>query len=300
MPLIFPMLFSDFPTSKKKRSFCSLERSGVSCLMNDMFPHLSRWRRSVSELPPDHFIDDTGIALDDFDDLGGDVLIGVVRHGGAIVAATVHLHRGIHRLQQAALADPRENEAGLVERLGTLGACSDADRRERFADAREIAALLRQRATVRYHAERIHLQAVVVMEAQRLVLNHTSVELKTAALQLLSAARVAGVQNGHIIRFRHFVDCGKQTFEVPLGIDVLLAVCRKQNIFALLQPKPGMNVAGLDPGKVVVQHLCHRASGHIGALLGKPALMEITTRVLAVRQIDVRDNVHDAAICFFG
>ena len=60
-----------------------------------------------------------------------------------------------------------------------------------MADAREEAAFLGQRAGVGHDAEGVPLQAVIVMEAQRLMLNDALVELKAALLQTLAAARMA-------------------------------------------------------------------------------------------------------------
>lgn len=95
------------------------------------------------------------------------------------------------RLQQAALADTCEREAGLVQRLGALGGGADAHRRERAADRREEAGLLGEGAGVRNHREGVHLQAVVVVEAHWLVHAHTRVQLEAGGLQALAGARVA-------------------------------------------------------------------------------------------------------------
>lgn len=84
---------------------------------------------------PDHPVDDAGVGLDDLDNFGGDILVGVGRDRKAEVAGVVHLHSGVHGLQKAALVNAGEDEAGLVERLGTLGRGSDTDGRERMADA---------------------------------------------------------------------------------------------------------------------------------------------------------------------
>lgn len=88
-------------------------------------------------LPPDHPVDDAGVGLDDLDDLGGDVLVGVGRDRKAEVASAVHLHGGVHGLQKAPLVNAGEDEAGLVKGLGALGRGADADGRERMAYAGE-------------------------------------------------------------------------------------------------------------------------------------------------------------------
>ena len=142
-------------------------------------------------LPPDHPVDDAGVGLDDLDYLGGDVLVGVGRDGKAEVTGAVHFHGGVHGLQEAALVNAGEDEAGLVKGLGALGAGADAHCRERMADAREEAALLRQSAAVADHCEGIHLETVVVVESERLMLDDTRVELKAALFQAFAGPRVA-------------------------------------------------------------------------------------------------------------
>lgn len=65
-----------------------------------------RWLRDRSNrragrlvLAPDHLIDDAGVGLDDLDDLGGDILVGVNRHRDAMISSFVHLDSGVNRLQ---------------------------------------------------------------------------------------------------------------------------------------------------------------------------------------------------------
>ena len=85
-------------------------------------------------------------------------------------------------LQQAALADAGEREAGLDQRLGALGRGADAHRRERAADARKKARLLGQGARIADHSEGVHLQAVVVVEAHGLVHAHSRIQLEAGGL----------------------------------------------------------------------------------------------------------------------
>ena len=153
----------------------------------------------------------------------------------AVVAVLVHGHRRVHRLQQTHRVDAREDEVALVQRFGALRAGADAHRRERMAHAGEETALLRQRARIAHHTKGVHLQAVVVVEAQRLVLDHAPVELEAALLQPLPAARVAGVEDRHIVLLRHLVDRREQAYEVLLRIDIFLTVGREQDVLALCQ-----------------------------------------------------------------
>ena len=118
-----------------------------------------------------------------------------------------------------------------------------------MADAREEGGLLGQGAGVANHRKRVHLQAVIVMEAQRLVADDARVELEAARLQPLPGARVAGVQNRHIILRRHLIDGIEQAQEVLFRVDVLLAVGAQEDVLALLEAQALVDVAGLDLGR---------------------------------------------------
>ena len=68
---------------------------------------------------------------------------------------------------------------------------------------------LGQGAAIAHHSESIHLQAIVVMEAQWLMLDDTRVKLETAGFETLAAARMAAIEDGHIVLLCHFVDSRK-------------------------------------------------------------------------------------------
>ena len=203
-------------------------------------------------------------------------------------------------LQQAALADAGEREAGLVKRLGALGGGADAHRRERMPDTREEAGLLGKRAGVGHNGEGVHLQAVVVVEAHGLVHAHARVELKARGLQALAGARVAGVQDRHVVFLRERVDRGEQAREVGLGVDVLLAVGGQQHVAPGLQAELGEDVRGLDLAQVGAQDLCHGRARDVGALGGAAGVLQVAAGVLGVGQVDVGDDVDDAAVCLLG
>ena len=203
-------------------------------------------------------------------------------------------------LQQALLGDSGEREAGLVQRLGALGGGADAHRRERAADAREEARLLGQRAGVRHHREGVHLQAVVVVEAHGLVHAHARVQLEAGGLQALAGARVAGVQDRHVVSLRQRVDGGEKAREVGLGVDVLLAVGGEQHVAPGLQAELGEDVGRLDLLQVGAQDLGHGRAGYVGALRRAAGVLEVAARVLGVGQVDVGDHVDDAAVGLLG
>ena len=64
--------------------------------------------------------------MDDFYDFGGYILIGVGGDGNAVIAVTVHLHCGIHCLEEVFRVDAGKDEAAFVKRFGALGGGADA------------------------------------------------------------------------------------------------------------------------------------------------------------------------------
>lgn len=83
---------------------------------------------------PDHLVDDGDVGLYDFDDDVADVFAGVDVDGDAVVVVAVHGDGGVDGLQEAFLVDAGEDEAGVVEAFGALGACADAHCREGVPD----------------------------------------------------------------------------------------------------------------------------------------------------------------------
>ena len=140
------------------------------------------------ELPPDHLIHHADVGLDDADHLGGDVFVYIVGDGEAGEAVADERDGDVHALQQALGVDARKDKAALVESFRPLGTGADADGREGMADGGEEARFFRQRTRVRHYAEGIHLQAVVVVEAEGLVLDDAGVELETGGLKALTTA----------------------------------------------------------------------------------------------------------------
>lgn len=203
-------------------------------------------------------------------------------------------------LQKAPLGDACKREARLVQRLRALGGGTDAHRRERAADAREEAGLLGQGAGVGDHREGVHLQAVVVVESHGLVHAHARVQLEAGGLQALAGARVAGVQDRHVVFLGQRVDRGEQAREVRLGVDVLLAVCRQQHVAPGLQSELGEDIGRLDLIKVGAQHLSHGRARDVGALGCAAGVLEVAACVLGVGKVDVGDHVDDASVGLLG
>ena len=246
--------------------------------------------------PPHHLIHNPGVALDNLHHFGGDVFLHVVRYGDTVVAILVHLHGGVHGLEEAVRIDACQDETALVQSLGALRGGADTHRRERVSYAGEETALLGQSAAVADHSEGVHLQAVVVVEAQGLVPDHPAVQLETGLLQTLFAPGMAAVQHRHIVLLRHFVDGSEEAHEILLCVDVLLPVGGEKDVPTLFQPQAGVDIAGLDFRKVLVEHFGHGAAGDVGALLGQAVLRQVAAGVLRVAQVHIGNNVHDAAV----
>lgn len=189
-----------------------------------------------------------------------------------------------------------QDKAAFVQRLGALRGGADTHRRERVPHAGEEAALLGQSAAVADHSEGVHLQAVVVVEAQGLMLDHPLVQLEAGLLQTLFAPGMAAVQHRHIVLLRHPIDGRKEARKILFRVDVLLPVGGKQNVLSLFQSQAGVDITGLDFLQVLVEHFGHGAAGDVGALLGQTVLRQVTAGVLRIAQVHVGNNVHDAAV----
>ena len=250
----------------------------------------------VLELPPHHLIHHPHIALDDADDFRGDVFVHIVGDGDAGQAVADQGDRHIHALQQSDSVDAAKHEAAFVKSLRALGRGADAHGRERMPDRRKETRFLRQRPRIRHNREGIHLQTIIIMEPQRLMLDHAAVQHKPGSLQALARTRMAAIQDRHVILLRHRIDRIKQRQEILLRINILLAVRRQQDVAPLLQPQPRVDVGRLDLREVRAQHLRHRAARHVRALLRQAAIGQIATRVLGIRHIHVGNDVHDAAV----
>ena len=249
-----------------------------------------------SEFPPNHLIHHARVGLDNLDDLGRDVFVYVGWYRDAVVAGGVHGNGGVHGLEEGLFVDAGEDEAGLVQGFRALGRCADAHGRERVPDAGEEGTFLREGAAVGDHREGVHLQAVVIMEAEGFMLDDPRVKLEARGFQPLAGARVAGVKNRHIIFLRHRIDRIEQAQEVLLRVDVFFPMRAEQNVLAFHEAQSLVHVARLDVGEVLVENLRHRAPGHVRPLLRQPALRQIPPRVLRVREIDIRNDIDNPPI----
>ena len=253
-----------------------------------------------SEFSPDHLIYDARVALDDLHHLGAHIFIYIVGYGDAMLTIAVEGDRRVDGLQQRVLVDAGDDETGFVDGLGTLGRSANADGWERMSHTGEEAALLRQGTTVAHHRKGVHLQAVVVMESQRLMLDDALVQLEPTRFETLAAAGVTAVEDGHVILLSHLVDGVEQRQEVLLSVDVLLAVGTQKDVLALLQAQTLVDVRGFDLLQVVMQYLGHGATCHIGTLLGQTTVREVATGMLRISHVHIADDIDDATIGLLG
>lgn len=95
-----------------------------------------------------------------------------------MLTVTAELDGGVNGLQQGLLVDTSNDEVALVDGLGTLGRSTDADGGEGVADAGEEGGFFGKGSAIADDGEGVHLEAVVVMEAEGIVLDDTRVELE--------------------------------------------------------------------------------------------------------------------------
>lgn len=95
-----------------------------------------------------------------------------------MLTVTAELDRGVNGLEQGLLVDTSNYEVALVDSLGTLGRGTDADGRERVADAGEERGFLGKCAAIADDGKSVHLKAVVVVEAEGLMLDDARVKLE--------------------------------------------------------------------------------------------------------------------------
>ena len=132
------------------------------------------------------------------------------------------------------------------------------------------------------------------------MLDYTRVKLEAACCKAVARAWVAAVENRHIVFLCHFVDGVEERHEVLLCVDILLAVGRKEDVFAFLKTETLVNIRCFYLGKVVVQHFCHGRASDVCALLGQSAVGEVATGVFRVCHVHIADNINDTAVGLLG
>ena len=156
--------------------------------------------------------------------------------------------------------------------------------------------LLRKSAAVTDYGKSIHLKAVVVMEAERLVTDDPRVETEPARLKTVAAAWMAAVQHRHVVFLRHRINCIEKAQEVLLRVYVLLPVGTQQNIFSFFETETSVYVRGFYLREILVQYLCHRRTCDIRTFARQTAFRKISPRMFAVGHIHIRDDIHYPAV----
>lgn len=133
---------------------------------------------AASEFAPNHFIDYTHVALYNLHDLSADILVHIIRYRNAVLTVTAKFDGSINGLEQGLLVDTCNDEVALVDGLGTLGRGTDADGGEGVAETGKERGFLGKGSTVADDGKGIHLEAVVVVEAEGFMLNDARVELE--------------------------------------------------------------------------------------------------------------------------
>ena len=169
-----------------------------------------------------------------------------------------------------------------------------------MADACEEAALLGESAAIRHDGIGIHLEAIVVMEAERFMTDDSPVQLESGSLKSLPRSGMAAVEDRHVVLLGHGVDGIEKRKEVLFRIYVLLPVGGKKDILSLLKAESLMDIGSLYLGEVLMENFSHRGSGHIGPFLGKTALREISSCVFAVGEVHIGDDVNNPTVGFLG
>lgn len=155
-----------------------------------------------------------------------------------MISRGIHCHSRIDGLQQRAGVDAGDEEAPLIQGLRPLCRGANANRREGVSHRSKERRFLGKGAGIRHNRKSIHLQAIIIVEAQRLVLDHARVELdpstglriRKRGLQPFPGAGVAAVQNRHIILRGHGVDGREEGKEVLFRVDVLFPVRGQKDV----------------------------------------------------------------------
>ena len=95
-----------------------------------------------------------------------------------MLTVTTKLYGCIYGLEERFLVNACNDEVTFVDSFGTLGRGTDADSGEGMADAGEERGFLGKGSAIADDGEGVHLEAVVVVKAEGLMLDDTWVELE--------------------------------------------------------------------------------------------------------------------------
>ncbi len=117
------------------------------------------------------------------------------------------------------------------------------------------------------------------MEAQWLILPHARIEDEASLLDELGAARVAGVEDGHVVGFGQSVYRIHEALEVRLCVDVFFAMRGQEDVAAVFETEALEDRRAADFFEIGAKDLGHRGAGDVGALFGDALAVQIATRV---------------------
>lgn len=95
-----------------------------------------------------------------------------------MLTITAELDGGVNGLEQGFLVDTSNDEVAFVDGFGTFGRGTDADGGEGVADAGEERGFFGKGTAIADDGKGVHLEAVVIVEAEGLMLNDARVELE--------------------------------------------------------------------------------------------------------------------------
>ena len=125
------------------------------------------------------------------------------------------------------------------------------------------------------------------------------VQLESALFQAVAGTRVAAVKNRHVVFFRQRVNRIEQAREIFFRIDVFFAVGAEEHVAPFFQAEAGVNVACFNVFQICVKDFRHRRSRNVSAFLRQAVVRQVAAGVFAVAEIDIADDIDDAAVGFF-
>ena len=158
-----------------------------------------RCRAASPVFSPHHLINYVYIALNDANYLHGYGLVHIIRAGLAQNALLLHLDCHIGSVEKLTSSNASQNKVTSLQRLRAFRTGADAHSGDGMTNGQIEATFLGQSAGVRDNCQSVHLQLIVIVEAQRLIDPDTRVEFEATLFQTVRAAGMAGVENGHII-----------------------------------------------------------------------------------------------------
>ena len=129
-------------------------------------------------LSPNHLVHNTNIALDNLYYLGRNILLYIIWYRDAELAVLVEFYSCIYSLKETLLVDTCNDEIALVDCLWALGRSTDADSREWMTYTGEERRLLWKGSAIRYYRKGIHLKTIVIVEAERFMLDYSLIQFK--------------------------------------------------------------------------------------------------------------------------